>query len=104
VLRSKIDSLTMTGFINEARQVSRLIHPHVIRVFDFGLESNTPFLVMDFAPHGNLRKQHPVGSVLPMTMIVSYTLALASALQCAHDQHIVHRDLKPENVLLGSKH
>ena len=104
VLRSKIDSPTLTGFLNEARQVSQLVHPHIIRVFDFGLESETPFLVMDYAPYGNLRAQHSSGGPVSLSNILSYTMALASALQCAHDQHLVHRDLKPENVLLGSKH
>ncbi|MGZ3628226.1 MAG: serine/threonine protein kinase, partial [Ktedonobacteraceae bacterium] len=104
VLRSKIDSPTLAGFLNEARLVSQLVHPHIIRVFDFGLESEAPFLVMDYAPYGNLRELHPSGSTVPLSTIVSYTMALASALQCAHDQHLVHRDLKPENVLLGSKH
>ena len=104
VLRSKIESSTLASFLNEARQVSHLVHPHIIRVFDFGLESVAPFLVMDYAPYGNLRKTHPLGSVLPISTIVSYTMALASALQCAHDQHLVHRDLKPENILLGAKH
>ena len=104
VLRSKIDSPTLTGFLNEARQVSHLVHPHIIRVFDFGLESEAPFLVMDYAPYGNLRELHPSGSAVSLSTVVSHTMALASALQCAHDQHLVHRDLKPENVLLGSKH
>ena len=104
VLRSKIDSPTLTGFLNEARQVSQLVHPHIIRVFDFGLESETPFLVMDYAPYGNLREQHSSGRPVSLSNILSYTMALASALQCAHDQHLVHRDIKPENVLLGSKH
>ncbi len=104
VLRSKLDPSTLAGFLNEARQVSHLVHPHIIRVFDFGLESEAPFLVMDYAPYGNLRELHPSGSVVALSTIVSYTMALASALQCAHDQHLVHRDLKPENVLLGSKH
>ena len=104
VLRSKLDPSTLAGFLNEARQVSHLVHPHIVRVFDFGLESEAPFLVMDYAPYGNLRELHPSGSVMPLPTIVSYTMALASALQCAHDQHLVHRDLKPENVLLGSKH
>jgi predicted ATPase/DNA-binding CsgD family transcriptional regulator len=104
VLHSKIDPPTLAGFLNEARQVSHLVHPHIIRVFDFGLESEAPFLVMDYAPYGNLHELHPSGSVVPLSTIVSYTMALASALQCAHDQHLVHRDLKPENVLLGSKH
>jgi predicted ATPase/DNA-binding CsgD family transcriptional regulator len=104
VLRSKIDSPTLAGFLNEARQVSHLVHPHIIRVFDFGMESEAPFLVMDYAPYGNLRELHPSRLVTSLSTIVSYTMALASALQCAHDQHLVHRDLKPENVLLGSKH
>src|SRR6266536_3168939 len=38
VLRSKLDPSTLAGFLNEARQVSHLVHPHIVRVFDFGLE------------------------------------------------------------------
>jgi predicted ATPase/serine/threonine protein kinase/DNA-binding CsgD family transcriptional regulator len=104
VLRSRVDSLTLDDFLSEARLISQLVHPHIIRVFDFGLEAEAPFLVMDYAPYGNLREMHPIGSIVPLPVIVSYVMALASALQHAHDQHLIHRDLKPENVLLGPKH
>jgi eukaryotic-like serine/threonine-protein kinase len=104
VLRTKQDSFILADFLSEARHISHLVHPHIIRVFDFGLEEDAPFLVMDYAPSGNLRQLYPPGTVVPLSTIVSYVMALASALQCAHDQHLVHRDLKPENVLLGPKH
>jgi len=104
VLHSRLDSPTLADFLTEARHISHLVHPHIIRVFDFGLESEVPFLVMDYAPHGNLRQKHPPGMTVPLPLVVTYTAALASALQHAHDQHLIHRDLKPENVLLGPKH
>ena len=104
VLRARLDSPTLKDFLTEARHISHLVHPHIIHVFDFGLEAEAPFLVMDYAPYGNLRQLYPPGTVVPLPTIVSSVMALASALQCAHDQHLVHRDLKPENVLLGSKH
>jgi predicted ATPase/DNA-binding CsgD family transcriptional regulator len=104
VLRSRVDSPTLDDFLSEARLISQLVHPHIIRVFDFGLEAEAPFLVMDYAPYGNLREMHPTGSMVSLPVIVSYVMALASALQHAHDQHLIHRDLKPENVLLGAKH
>ena len=104
VLHSRLDSHMLADFLAEARHISHLVHPHLIRVFDFGLESDTPFLVMDYAPHGNLRQKHQTGIPLPLPTIVSYVVALASALQYTHDQHLIHRDLKPENILLGSKH
>jgi|SRR5579875_1222746 predicted ATPase/DNA-binding CsgD family transcriptional regulator len=104
VLRSQVDSPTLNDFLTEARNISHLIHPHIIRVLDFAMEGEIPFLVMDYAPHGSLGDMYPVGSVVPLPIILSYVQALASALQHAHDQHIIHRDLKPENVLLGSKH
>src|SRR5437762_756503 len=78
ILHSRLDSHTLADFLTEARHISHLVHPHIIRVFDFGLESDAPFLVMDFAPHGNLRQKHHVGSKLPMSTIVTYVLAMAS--------------------------
>jgi serine/threonine protein kinase len=80
VLRSQVDSPTLADFLTEARHVSQLVHPHIIRVFDFGLEAEASFLVMDYAPFGNLRQLHPPGMVVPLPIIVSYVRALASAL------------------------
>jgi serine/threonine protein kinase len=104
VLRTRVDESTLANFLTEARLVSHLVHPHIIRMFDFGLEANIPFLVMDYAPFGNLRQLHPRGTVMPLPTVVSYVKALASGLQYAHEQHLIHRDLKPENVLLGPNH
>ena len=50
VLHSRLNSSTLADFLTEARHVSHLVHPHIIRVFDFGMESDIPFLVMDYAP------------------------------------------------------
>ena len=104
VLHSGLDSTRLADFLTEARHVSHLVHPHIIRVFDFGLESEVPFLVMDYAPNGNLRQKHSSGLTVPLLTTVTYVMALASALQYAHDQHLLHRDLKPENALLGPRH
>src|SRR5256885_10366318 len=104
VLHTPLDVHAQDSFLTEARYLSHLIHPHIIRVLEFGMQDQVPYLLMDYAPWGNLRQLHPPGTVVPFPTIVSYVTALASALQHAHDQHLIHRDLKPENVLLGPKH
>ncbi|HEV2662086.1 MAG TPA: protein kinase, partial [Ktedonobacteraceae bacterium] len=104
ILRTRVNESTLSNFITEARFASHLVHPHIIRVLDFGLQADIPFLVMDYAPFGNLRQLHPRGAVVPLPTVASYVKALASGLQYAHEQHLIHRDLKPENVLLGSNH
>ncbi|TMD99437.1 MAG: hypothetical protein E6I80_28030, partial [Chloroflexi bacterium] len=104
VLHTQVDAHATEDFLTKARHLSHLMHPHIIRVFDFGIEHQTPYLVMDYAPHGNLRELHPPGTIVPFETVVAYTSAIASALQYAHDQHLLHRDLKPENLLVGPKH
>jgi serine/threonine protein kinase len=101
VLQMRLASEDREGFLEEARTIAGLKHPHIIRVLDFGIEAGTPFLVMDYAPNGTLRKRHPKGTRLPLSIILSYVEQVAPALQYAHERQLVHRDVKPENLLLG---
>lgn len=101
VLNSQLTSKEIGPFLAEARTLVRLIHPHIVRVLDFGIEDKTPFLVMDYAPNGTLRQLHPKGTPLPLEMIISYVKQVAEALQFAHNEKIIHRDIKPENMLVG---
>ena len=102
VLHTKITSDNLESFINEAQTIGRLRHPHIIRVLDFGVQNNTPFLVMDYAPKGTLRQRYFKGSQLPLATILPYVKQVAEALHYAHSEKLIHRDIKPENMLLGS--
>jgi serine/threonine protein kinase len=101
ILHSLADD-ELPKFLIEARMM-RLKHPNIIQILDFGIEEQTPFLVMEYAPCGDLRERHPKGSHVPLPTIVSYVTQLASALQAAHDDQIIHRDVKPENMLLNQQ-
>jgi serine/threonine protein kinase len=101
VLQARLGGGNLEQFRHEARTIASLVHPHIIRVLDFGLDENIPFLVMDYAPNGTLRHHHPKGTLLPPVVVVSYVTQIASALQYAHDRKLIHRDIKPENLLLG---
>ncbi len=88
-------------FLKEARIAAQLIHPLIIRVLEFGCEHGIPYLVMDYAPHGSLRQQYPIGESLDAATILSYASDIAQALDYIHESNYIHRDLKPENLLLG---
>ncbi|HEY5002369.1 MAG TPA: protein kinase [Ktedonobacteraceae bacterium] len=94
----------MDSFLKEAQTIARLFHPHIIRIMDFGVAAETPYLVMDYAPKGTLRQKHPRGTPVPLTTVVSYVKQIADALQYAHDEvRLIHRDIKPENMLIGRR-
>lgn len=103
LLHTQLTSEDVDQFRNEARTIARLVHPNIIRVFDFGVEGKTPFLVMDYASNGTLRQRHPRGERLPLVTIISYVKQVADALQYAHDEKLIHRDIKPENMLVGRR-
>lgn len=81
-----------------------LHHPHIICVREAGVEqsTSTPFIVMDYAPGGDLRQRHPRGSRVPLPLVLEYMKQVAAALQYAHDQHWAHGDVKPEHIVVGS--
>jgi len=101
LLHTQLENEDMTGFLQEAQMIARLQHTHIVRVTDFGMDGDLPYLVMDFAPNGTLRERHPRGTVLPLATVSSYVKQVADALQYAHDEKLIHRDIKPENMLLA---
>ena len=103
ILHMRLAHTELKDFLQEARTIAHLAHPHIIQVLDFGLEGSIPYLVMQYAPHGTLRQRHPTGTPVSLPAILRYIQDIASALQHAHDHHLVHRDVKPENILLGKQ-
>ena len=93
----------LESFLREAQTIARLSHPNIIRVLDFGVDGETPYLVMDYAPNGTLRQRCPKNTPVALNTIVPYVKQVADALQYAHDEHLIHRDIKPENMLLGRR-
>lgn len=103
ILHTRMSPIDIEKFRNEARIIARLIHPSIVRVFDFDVKDDIPFLVMDYQPNGTLRDLHPLGRLVPLNTVNLYIQQIADALQYAHDEKLVHRDIKPENMLVGRR-
>lgn len=82
----------MERFAREARILSRIDHPHVVRIVDFGEADGVPYLAMDRLDGDNLSKVRPEGDPLPLL------LQVAEAIEALHAAGIVHRDVKLANV------
>src|SRR6266700_7128997 len=103
VLHMRVAQEDVGHFLAEARTVANLVHPHIVRVLEFGLEGSNPFLVMDYAPNRTLRQKHGRGTRLSPQEILPYLKQIADALQYAHDEKLIHRDVKPENMLINKR-
>ncbi len=87
-------------FHREARVVSMLTHPNIIRVFIFGrTQGGLLYLAMEYVEGQELRSILD-GGLLDEMRIIKIMKQLCSGLSEAHDLGIIHRDLKPDNVLL----
>jgi hypothetical protein len=91
----------LSRFENEAKAMSRLLHPHCVSVIDFGVEGS-PYLVMDFVTGRTLRDLM-LGERLAPGRAMRLGQQLLAGLAHAHEQGIVHRDLKPENLILSEE-
>ncbi len=103
VLHAHLSELEAEHFQQEAQTIATLVHPGIVRVFDYDVQEGVPFLVIDYAPGGTLRRRYPKGSLVPLPGIISSVKQVADALQYAHEQKFIHRDIKPENMLLGRR-
>ena len=96
------DAMFVERFNREAQAASRLDHPNVIRVIDFGRDTDDLlYTVMDFAGGSDLGETIARDAPLGDRRIVEILGQVLSAIAAAHDVGIVHRDLKPENIIMS---
>jgi len=96
------DPDAVARFNREASNASRITHPNVCAVYDFG---ETPdgliYLAMEFVEGVPLTDLIEQEGALPLARATAIFKQTADALQAAHDLGIVHRDLKPDNIMVA---
>lgn len=94
----------MKRFYREARAASRLSSPHVVRIYDFGIDEaqGTPFIAMELLEGRELRKLLDDEAPLEPKRAARLAAQIVAALREAEKEGIVHRDLKPDNVFVTS--
>jgi tRNA A-37 threonylcarbamoyl transferase component Bud32 len=91
----------VTRFQQEAISASRIKHPNVLDVFDFGqLENGCFYLAMEFLEGNDLADELQRSRVLTPPRALPIAMQICRALAAAHAKGVVHRDMKPENVFL----
>ena len=97
------DEAFLKRFRAEARSVASLNHPHVLRVFDWGEDTDGPYLVLEYLGGGSLRDLLDRGVRLSLSQAAQLGTEVAQGLAYAHVRGLVHRDIKPANLLFDEE-
>ena len=113
----ELNEQTVARFEREARAISALDHPNIVKLYDYGIgrleetqvsqsDIQLPFMALEYVKQGrSLRKalnevRKKEGGRIPQEVVINVFDQILNALGAAHDMGIVHRDMKPENVMV----
>ncbi len=87
-------------FLREARALGTLNHPHIVTVYDAGIEQSIPYIAMEYVDGDTLANSILHTGQIDITLAISWGIQMAKALAYLHHQQILHRDLKSANVII----
>jgi tRNA A-37 threonylcarbamoyl transferase component Bud32/CheY-like chemotaxis protein len=104
VLRQRFvaDPAAVARFNQEAESGLRLVHPNIVRIYEYGDQDKRYFMIMEFVEGSNLRDFLRIRGRLTPTEALPLMLGLARGLQHSLEQGVTHRDLKATNILIAS--
>jgi serine/threonine protein kinase/tetratricopeptide (TPR) repeat protein len=89
-------------FEREARTISSLNHPNICHLYDVGEQEGINYFVMEYLQGETLAQRLQKGA-MPLKCTIKIALAVADAMDVAHNNGVIHRDFKPSNVLITQR-
>jgi hypothetical protein len=90
-------------FVREVQASTRVSHPNIIKILDFGEIEGRPFYAMEYLEAATLEETYRTLGPLPADVVVKIAEQLLDALACMHRAGLIHRDLKPANAMIDER-
>lgn len=87
-------------FKNEAQAAGRLNHPNIVMVYDYGEDSESAFIAMEYVDGKPMNTLLVSDKATDTACALVWMTDLLQALEYAHSQGVIHRDIKPANLLV----
>jgi class 3 adenylate cyclase/tRNA A-37 threonylcarbamoyl transferase component Bud32 len=94
-------SSARSRFEREAMAIASLTSPNVVQIYDYGIDGDAPYIVMELLDGEDLQSRLTRLGKIPLPAAAAIIVQAAKALTAAHDGGIVHRDIKPANIFLA---
>lgn len=100
-IMNSLQSQDLMDFQEEARSTSKLKHPLVIEILDFGVtKTNVPYMVLEYFNGETLQSFLKEHDKLEWRLALAILIEVCIALSYSHSHGIMHRDIKPGNILI----
>lgn len=90
-------------FRREARSAAAIANPHIVQVYDTGIDQGLDYLVMEYVHGISLRRDMARQGVYPLKETLRIVGEILDGLASAHRAGVIHRDIKPENILINDR-
>lgn len=98
---AQLHALAHVPGLDEARTAAMLQDPRIVTVYDFEVQGNTAYLIMEYIEGITLtRLLSQYADYLTLDIVAAVFDAVAGALQVAHSRNVLHLDIKPDNIII----
>ena len=97
----KLGTPDLQMFISESRQLARVNHSQVVKIFDTGKIGNRPYFVMEWLEGSTLRERLDRNSRISFNIAARMFIDILDGLEAVHRAGIIHRDIKPGNIMIS---
>lgn len=89
-------------FLNEASLAGKIMHPHIVAIYDAVVDEDMSYIVMEYVEGGTLEKYCKPDDLLDPQIVAEIVFKCVRALAFANTKGLIHRDVKPGNILYKS--